>query len=187
MKINPSIEEDIILNVGKRRYEHSMRVVAMARKLAKAHAENVKNAEIAAYYHDCAKFTDTDKLKKLAKELKVKATKDMKVAPQVIHGPVGAALAKSKYGVKNEDILNAIRYHTTGREGMSKLEKIVFLADYMEEGRTFPGAVEVRKASFKNLDLGMSMALKNNIEHLIDVGRPIALDTIRAYNDVIGG
>jgi len=187
MKIKTSIKKEIISNVGKPHYEHTLRVVNMAKKLAKAHGINTKEAETAAYFHDCAKLKNRSKLIELAEALKVPLTEDMKIAPQIIHGAVGASLAKKKYGVKDEEILNAIKYHTTGRKGMTPLEKVVFLADYMEEGRTFPGAIEVRKASFKSLDKGMSMALKNNIQHLLDIEKPIALDTIRAYNDIIGG
>ena len=98
------------------------------------------------------------------------------------HSIAGSLLVSEKFNVTDEDILNAIKFHTTGRENMSKLEKIVFLADIISADRNFEGVEFLRQISEENLDLAVFYALKFSIENLARKKAPIHIDTINAYN-----
>src|SRR5699024_7324073 len=98
------------------------------------------------------------------------------------HGPVAAALVKEKYSINNEDILNAIRYHTTGRAQMSKLEYIIFVADYIEPARSFPGVEEVRVLAKNSLVDAARKALQNTIIYLMNSNMTVHPNSYLAYN-----
>lgn len=91
-------------------------------------------------------------------------------------------IAKEKYSVNDSDILNAVRYHTTGRPNMTNLEKIVYLADYIEPGRDFPGVEEMRAISYEDLDRALLSALEKTIVHVVSIGQILHEDTVRARN-----
>ena len=101
------------------------------------------------------------------------------------HAPVGAYLVEKEAGITDREILDAIRYHTTGRLGMTLLEKVVYLADYIEPGRHFPGVDEVRDIAKKNLDIALIQAVKNTIVFLMKKNQAIYPDTFQTYNDLI--
>lgn len=183
MEISDKIQLEIKNRVGDRRYQHILRVVAMAKELALVHNENIEKAMTAAYFHDCAKISDKNILIKTANQYGLELDDELLRMPQLIHGFLGAKMAEDLYEITDSDILNAIKYHTTGRSGMSVLEKIVFLADYVEYGRQFKGVKQARKLAMKDLDQGMLFALKNNIKYLISNNNELALDSIHAYND----
>ena len=109
--------------------------------------------------------------------------KDM--ASEIIHSFLGAIISEKKYGIEDEDILNAIRFHTTGRENMSDLEKIVFLADYIEPMRNFSGVDKARKLACEDLNKAMMYSLNNTILFLCNKDEYIALDTIKARNYIL--
>ncbi|HZG71774.1 MAG TPA: bis(5'-nucleosyl)-tetraphosphatase (symmetrical) YqeK, partial [Chondromyces sp.] len=101
------------------------------------------------------------------------------------HAPVGAYLVKEEAGIEDEEVLNAIRFHTSGRVGMTLGEKIVYLADYIEPGRHFPGVEEVREMAKKDLDTALIQAVKNTIQFLMKKNQPIFPDTFDTYNDLV--
>lgn len=103
---------------------------------------------------------------------------------EVWHGPVAAKLLEKTYNIHHPDILNAIYYHTTGRAGMSDVELVVFVADYIEPGRSFPGVEAVRTLAKKDLSLAARQALKNTIQFLLSKDATIYPDTFNAYNDL---
>lgn len=103
-------------------------------------------------------------------------------APQIIHSYLGALFAREFYGIDDEDILNAITYHTTGRANMSDLEKIIFLADYIEPMRNFDGVEKARELASKDLDAAMYFALNNTLKFLVERDSYIVLETIIARN-----
>ncbi|RAL25818.1 bis(5'-nucleosyl)-tetraphosphatase (symmetrical) YqeK [Thermoflavimicrobium daqui] len=149
------------------RWEHTLRVRDMALELAEQQAEiQSHQVELAAILHDYCKFWSDEQLvawiqeKSLPEEL-------LLYNKEIWHGPVGAEVAREKWGVLEEDVLNAIRYHTTGRPNMSVLEKIIFLADYIEPGRQFPGIDEIRKWAKLDLDQALLQSLENTIMFLI--------------------
>lgn len=100
------------------------------------------------------------------------------------HAPVGAYLVKKEIGITDEEILNAIRSHTTGRPGMTILEQVVFLADYIEPNRTFPGVEEVRELAKKDLNAATITAIRNTIQFLLNKNQLVYPQTIATYNDL---
>lgn len=167
----------------KQRYEHTLRVVQEAVKLAQLYQVPIEKAELAAMLHDYAKNHPVDLLKKMV----VNSTlpKDLLDFDQELwHGPVGAILVEQELGIEDKDIKGAIRYHTTGKANMNALELIVFVADYIEPGRNFPGITEVREMAYQNLIHAAWMASRNTIQFLISKKAPIYPDTFHAYNDL---
>ncbi|GIN71003.1 hypothetical protein J14TS2_14780 [Bacillus sp. J14TS2] len=166
------------------RYQHTVRVLETAIILADRYGEDVPKVELAAIFHDYAKMMAVAELKKLL----LKANEDSRLIEyhsELWHGPVAAYLAREEFAIEDNDVLNAIRYHTTGRANMSRLEKIIFLADYIEPQRDFPGINETRELARKNLDESVLKALSNTIAFLLTKKATIYPDTFEAYNDLI--
>ena len=171
--------------IGINRYNHSIRVRDTAVELARRFNCHIDKAIIAGLLHDCGKFYDKDYLLKQAFEFGIISDESYITNRHIIHAPLGAIIAKKEYGVDDKEILDAIRYHTTGRKNMSLLEKIIYIADYIEPKRDFNGVEEVRKLSKKNIDAAMLKALDDSILHLIYTGRSIHVDTLNARNYLI--
>lgn len=169
----------------KNRYEHTMNVVEAAERLALRYQADVDKASLAALLHDCAKNFSDDELIQYARAHHVKIDLITRLEPQLLHGPVGAVMAKNIYGVTDKKILNAIQYHTTGRKDMSKLEKIIYLADFIESGRTYPGVDNLRIMAFEDLNKATLMALTNTIRYVAHLNSLIHKRTITARNDLI--
>ncbi|KNZ40970.1 bis(5'-nucleosyl)-tetraphosphatase (symmetrical) YqeK [Acetobacterium bakii] len=169
----------------KKRYQHTMNVVEVAKSLAVRYNCNVKKASLAALLHDCAKNFSDEELIKYAEANGVRVDSVSRHDPQLLHGPVGAIVAENTYGVQDKTILNAIRYHTTGRKNMSKLEKIIYLADFIEPGRTFPGMDKLKSLAFEDLDQAVIMALSDTIRYVALSDALIHKRTITARNDLI--
>ena len=157
------------------RKAHSLRVAKLAAELAHRCKTDEKKALTAALLHDCAKNLETDS--PLLKGFVL----PQGVPPAVAHQYAGAYLAEKKFGVTDEDILNAVRYHTSGRPQMSTLEKIVFLADLLEEERSFSGVDELRTLLEKDIDECLLTALKETVEYLRRDGKEIYRLTQEAY------
>lgn len=163
------------------RYEHTLRVLETAISLANQFGVNVKQVELAAIFHDYAKFRPKEEMKQIIIAEKM---------PQVLlgfhhelwHAPVGAFLVETELGMTDEAVLNAIRYHTTGRQRMTMLEKVIYVADYIEPGRDFPGVDEIRKVANQNLDQALFFAIRKTILFLLQNNRPVYPDTFQAYN-----
>ena len=175
-------ENEIRERIGEKRFLHTIRVKDTAIKLAKIHDVDVEKAEVAGFLHDCAKIRDKKDLIKAAKENNLLLTKEMMKAPQIIHSYLGALFAREFYGIDDEDILNAITYHTTGRANMSDLEKIIFLADYIEPLRNFDGVERARELANKDLDAAMYFALNNTLKFLVERDNYIVVETVLARN-----
>lgn len=149
------------------RYEHTIGVTYTATALAMRHNCDLKKAELAGLLHDCAKcMSDDAKLNKCIK-YHLSVTETERRNPYLLHSKLGAFLAMNKYHVDDKDILNAVLYHTTGRPAMSILEKIIFIADYIEPGRSKAARLpEIRHIAFIDLDLAMYMILSDTVEYL---------------------
>lgn len=179
------IEKDLLKNISKERYYHTLRVVDTCERLALRYNEDIEKTKIAALLHDSAKFMSEEKMIDLAKEFEVFDTEKNKYNRALIHGPLAAKIASSKYGIKDEDILNSIKYHTSGRRDMSLLEKIIFMGDYIEPKRSFKGIEEIRDLAFKDLDRSLLLTLNTNIKFLVERNKTIAIDSIDARNYLI--
>ena len=150
-----------------RRFEHTLGVEFTSAALAMRYGASVINAQTAGLLHDCAKcLTDKERVS-ICKKNNIPMSELEKSNPFLLHAKVGAWLAKKQYGISDLDILNAIQNHTTGRPGMSLLEKIVFIADYMEPGRNHaPNLDEIRRLAFEDLDQTMLKILNDTLEYL---------------------
>lgn len=166
------------------RYEHTLRVLQVAEKLAKQHNINVGYVQLAAVFHDYAKEFSHERLKQYIIEKNIDEQL-LLFNDELWHGPVAAHLIEHEFGIKNKSVLNAIYYHTTGRANMDLVELALFVADYIEPGRHFPGLCEVREMAFINLHEAALLTLKNTITYLIKRNATIFPHTFQAYNDLI--
>lgn len=150
-----------------KRYYHTLGVAFTACSLAMCHDVNIEDAQRAGLLHDCAKCLSDKKLIEICERNHLEISDVEYRNPYLLHGKAGAFLAKTKYQIEDQDILNAICHHTTGRPGMSKLEKIIFIADYIEPGRKQASNLpEVRKMAFQDLDRTMLKILKDILGYL---------------------
>lgn len=175
------IKNKVKSNLSERRYLHTLRVAELAKKLAVTYGVSVGCVEKASLIHDYLKETSNEGLKHII-ESSNEQTEILNEHPILWHGPAAASIAEKEFGITNHSILQAIRYHTIGRPEMDLVEQIVFIADYMEPARTFPGIEDVRSASEKSLEEAILLALGNTIIHLIKKGASIHSMTFMAYN-----
>jgi predicted HD superfamily hydrolase involved in NAD metabolism len=166
------------------RYQHTIGVMETAVALAEQYGADVKKAELAAIFHDYAKFRPKEEMKQIILEQNM--PKDLLLYnSELWHAPVGAYLVEKEVGINDAEILDAIRYHTSGRPNMTLLEKVVYLADYIEPGRIFPGVDEVRELAKQDLNKALIKALQNTIQFLMNKNQAIYPDTFYTYNSLI--
>jgi len=185
------IQEQLRKKQSGFRFMHTLGVQYTATCLAMNYGADIYKAELAGLLHDCAKHLNDSKKIEICKDNNIPISNVEYHNPFLLHAKVGAVYAKVKYDVRDNDILMAIRYHTTGRSEMSLLEKLVFVADYIEPYRKdSPNLYELRQLSFKDLDKTVLLILKQTLEYLNNVGREIDESTITTYNyykQLIGG
>ena len=171
--------------LSKHRYTHSLNVSYEAVRLAKLYGADEDKAECAGLLHDVAKELSGKDQLKLIRKADIPQTPILLASPKVWHSAAGAAYVRLKLGIEDEDIFNAICYHTTAREGMSMLEKIIYLADYTSAERNYNGVDEMRRLVDVSLEAAMKYALTYEIGTLSAKGQPIHPDTFMAYNEII--
>jgi predicted HD superfamily hydrolase involved in NAD metabolism len=179
------IDDYLRKNLKESRYVHTLGVVQSACSLAKINGVDEEKTKIAALIHDAAKNMKIDEQYKILKENNIDMDIISENSPQILHGWVAAILAKELMGVTDEEIINAVKYHTTGRKSMSKLEKIIYIADYIEPNRDYPGVEELREITFSDLDKGVLMGIDNTITFVIKQGQLVHPLTIDARNYLI--
>jgi predicted HD superfamily hydrolase involved in NAD metabolism len=172
-------------HLSPKRFIHSLNVMDTAAKLGSKYGADEEKCMLAGLLHDCARDIKGEQVFLLCDRFDIYVDAVSKMQPELLHGPLGAKLAKQDYGVNDEQVLNAINYHTTGREGMSLLEKIVFIADYIEPGRKQPGVDEVRKIAFNDLDKAMAISLDDTLKYVLSKGALIHTLTVSARNYLI--
>jgi predicted HD superfamily hydrolase involved in NAD metabolism len=166
------------------RYQHTLGVMETAIALAKQYGGDEQKAESAAIFHDYAKFRPKDEMKEIIIEQGFPQNL-LEYNSELWHAPAGAYLAEKEAGIIDPEVLEAIRFHTSGRPGMTLLDKIIYLADYIEPGRHFPGVEEVRNVAKENLDKALIMAVKNTIIFLLKKNQTVYPETFYTYNDLI--
>ncbi|MCX7922211.1 MAG: bis(5'-nucleosyl)-tetraphosphatase (symmetrical) YqeK [Clostridia bacterium] len=171
--------------LSAKRYKHSLRVMDTAVELAEKYGEDIEKARLAGLVHDCVRDIKGEHLLELCREYNVDVDNITKAQPELLHGPLGAEYIKSVYDVNDNEISKAIYCHTTGCENMNLLDKIIFIADYVEPGRNFPGVDEARRLAFEDIDEAMIYALDRTIKFVMDKGSLIHPDTVRARNYII--
>ncbi len=167
------------------RYLHSIGVMETAKALAKRYGADENKAQIAGLLHDCAKNIDNDSSYKMCDELNIILDDVTKKSPKLVHQYLGAKIASVKYGICDEQILSAIRYHTTAKCDMTLLEKIIYLADIIEPNRDkepFDGLVKLRTLCEIDIDEAMLFALDMSVKKLVDRNALLHIDTVLARN-----
>ena len=165
------------------RYEHTLGVMFTCAALAMVHDCDLITAQTAGLLHDCAKCIPNKKKLKMCSQHHISVSVFEQEHPFLLHAKLGAYVAKAKYDVTDENILSAITWHTTGKENMTLLEKIIYIADYIEPARNkAPRLAEIRKIAFENLNLCMYEILHDTLEYLDDDPQDIDQATIQAYN-----
>ena len=173
------------INLSESRLYHSLSVSETAVTLATKYGENIESARIAGLVHDCAKNMKDAELIKVASEHGTQIDEIYINNPSILHGLVGSIIASEVMEIRDEDILRSIHYHTTGRKNMSTLEKIIYIADYIEPLRKFNGVDELRTLSFVNLDTALLKSLEDTIKYVISRSELLHLDTIDARNYIL--
>lgn len=172
-------------NLKPSRYGHTLGVVNTAIKLAKNYGEDIKKAEIAALCHDVAKNMSYEDMKKIISEEHIDLSVDEENSKELWHSIVAPILGRRIFNIYDEEILSAMRWHTTGKENMTNLEKIIYLADLIEPSRNFEGVEEIRKVAYENLNLAMLKALTHTTIYLLSQGYSVDLNSIKARNYLV--
>ena len=145
----------------------------------------MEKARVAALLHDCTKKLDMEEQTALCSRYHIELDELERQALKLLHARTGAAIARDVFGVDDE-IYRAIRWHTTGHADMTLLEKIIYLADYIEPSRDFSGVDKLRKVCYDNLDAGLMLGLEMTVEEMAQRGAPVHRNTIEALNDLKG-
>ncbi len=165
-----------------KRFEHTLGVTYTAAALAMCYQVDINKAQIAGLLHDSAKCMDNEKKITICQKHNIQINDIEKQNPFLLHAKVGSYIAMKKFGINDPDIINAILNHTTGRPGMSNLEKIIYIADYIEPGRKqAPNLTEVRKLAFQNLDSALLKILENTLSYLEETSEIIDPMTRKTY------
>ncbi len=174
--------------IGKRmksgRFKHSKNVAKEAVRLAMKYGADVEKAEIAGILHDATKESSEQEQMELIERAGIELTPLERSTHKLWHAISGAAFVQVELGITDPDIINAIRYHTTGREGMSLLEKVIFIADFTSAERDYDGVDRMRKIADKNLDEAVLEGMSYTIADLAQRKLTIAPDTFLGYNEV---
>ena len=153
--------------LDKERYEHTKGVMYTAASLAMAHGASIENAMTAGLLHDCAKCIPNAEKIAICEKHHIIVTAPEAANPSLLHAKLGALLAEREYDITSPDILHAIKVHTTGEPDMSTLDKIIFIADYIEPGRDkAPNLEKVREIAFKDLNACMAQILRDTLIYL---------------------
>lgn len=180
------IEKTLKGMLPERRLKHSLNVSKCAVKLSEIYKCDKEKAEIAGLVHDCAKyFTDEqieDSIERFNVELDPLEVNNIALS----HSVIGSYVAVDIFNIKDEEIINAIKYHTTGKENMSLLEKIIYMADLIEEDRKFPRVEELRELTYSGkLEEALLLSFNNTIKFVIDNNQLIHPRTIKARNYIL--
>jgi predicted HD superfamily hydrolase involved in NAD metabolism len=183
MRYNISdLQQKMKLKLDRERYEHTLGVAYLSAALAMKYECDIKKAQIAGLLHDCAKcISDDKKLQKCMKH-NISMTAIEKENPYLLHAKLGAFLAMNQYKIEDKEIIGAILNHTTGKPDMTELEKIVFVADYIEPGRDKAKNLDfIRKLAFEDLDRAVYQITKDTLEYLNYKGRAVDQMTVKTY------
>lgn len=178
-KLRKAMESEL----NPKRYEHTLAVAYTAANLAMVHGADTRNATIAGMLHDCAKCLSDKKLISICNKNSLDISEiELHNPSALLHAKAGSVLAHKKYGINDEDILNAIKYHTTGRPNMSKLEKILYISDYIEPDRKHaPNLAQVRRMAYQDLDKTLLKILNDTLLYLNSTDGQIDPMTKKTY------
>ena len=169
-----------------KRMPHVLGTEHEAAVLARRYGADVTSARIAALLHDCTKKLSMEEQLALCEQYGIALDELERKNLKLLHAKTGAAIARDLFGVSDE-IYWAIYWHTTGKADMTKLEKVIYLADYIEPSRDFPGVEKLRRAVHADLEHGLLMALEDSIEEMRQRGNPVHPNTVEARDYLLRG
>ena len=182
MQTIEEIKSYLKANLKEKRYVHTLGVADTAKKLARINGVSEEKAEIAGLIHDIAKNLPKEIMQEIIEENNILLSEVEKNNSDLWHSIIGPIVAKEKLNIDDDEILSAMRWHTTGKENMSTLEKILYIADMIEPSRNFDGVKEIREITFKDLDKGVILGLTHSIKFLLTKDLLIDINTIKARN-----
>ncbi len=168
--------------VSPNRFRHISGVVQAAKRIARREGLSLEDAELAAWLHDCAKELPKDRMRGLIRGTEFKLDAQEKEMPVLWHPHAGAALARKRWGIRKPAVLEAIRRHTLGAPGMGPLAQVIFVADFIETGRDFPGVREARRAAAKGLGEGVLAKASRTIAFLLQRERVLHPRLLETWN-----
>lgn len=181
----PELQDIVQHELTPERYHHTLCVVKKAVELAEIHHGDKQKAKLAALLHDVMKNKEPNYLLQYFLTNGIILTDIERNSPPLWHSIAGAAYIQTELQIHDQDVINAVRYHTTARKGMSLLEKIIYIADCTSEERNYDGVEVQRKLAEKNLDYAILYSLKYNLGMLIQKQKPLHPDSVQAYHDLI--
>lgn len=170
--------------VSEKRFIHCENVSSEAVRFARIYGADCQKAEIAGLLHDITKEMSSDEQLRIMDKNDIMLTKLQLSSPKLWHSISGAAYINSELGIEDEDILNAVRFHTSGRAGMSLLEKIIFVADFTSKERDYDGVDIMREKADRSLEEAMHFGLSFTVCDLINRRRVIDPNAVECYNDI---
>lgn len=168
--------------LSPKRFEHSLKVMEASIELAEKYGEDVEKAALAGLVHDCAKNMGTEDIFRLCDKYGIIIDDITKRQPALLHGLVGSFLATDLFGIEDPTILAAVADHTMGRAGMDKIACILFVADYIDETRDYPGVEEIRKAAQQSLEKAILAGIDFTIMHILRKGELLHPQTVATRN-----
>lgn len=170
-----------------KRFEHTLGVAYTASALAMCYDVDINKAQTAGLLHDCAKCMSNEKKLSICEKHHIPVNEVERKNPFLLHAKVGSYVAMKQFNIHDQDIINAILNHTTGRPGMSQLEKIIYIADYIEPGRKqAPNLTKLRRLAFQDLDQALLQVLDDTLHYLESINSPIDPMTQKTYEYYLG-
>lgn len=182
---NAEFLEEIKKHLNPDRLYHSLNVADEAKKLAERYGADEKKAFTAGLLHDIMKNKSQTELLSFFAENRISQSDTERVSPKTWHAVAGAVYCERVLGVTDKEILSAIRWHTTARAGMTLLDKVIFIADFISADRTYDGVERMREKAYISLEYAMEEGLQFTIEELAHQGFAIHEDSVAAYNELI--
>ena len=177
------LQEEIAKELDGKRFWHTIGVAHTAATLAMRYDVDMNTAYVAGLLHDCAKCISDKKKLSICKKNGIPVSETEQTNPSLLHAKVGAFLAKDKYHIDDDSIIDAIAYHTTGRPNMTDLEQIIYIADYIEPGRNkAPNLDEIRHLAFIDKEKALIKILEDSLFYLQDSSQEIDLITQQTYD-----
>ena len=181
--VNINELRDILkIRLSKKRYTHSLNVADAALKLAEKYGADIEKAYLAGLVHDICKEVPTDEQLAMAQKCRQGIDETEQKIPALYHSAAGSWYGENVLHIHDEDILNAVRYHTTGRAGMSRLEECVYLADLISEDRTYKDVGRMRRLAFEDINGAMLEAARFTLSDVIAKGSFIPENSMQTYN-----
>lgn len=182
LDITQKLRKELEKELKPDRFDHTLGVAYTSASLAMVHGANVEKALIAGFLHDCAKCLSHEEQLKICEKNNIELSDVERRNHSLLHAKAGIYIASTKYEIRDREILDAIRYHTTGRENMSLLEKIVYIADFIEPNRKPLDDMNIiRREAFSDIDKCLAHILYNSIVYLRTIGKECDDTTMKAY------